>query len=85
MALILLRRIISTSYDDFWPAVGKEVQEQFYQQVLERATNEQEVVLKKRLTDLLSELARNTISKNFYYLLSEWQSFHLHFFREKMK
>ncbi|KAI1730971.1 HEAT-like repeat domain-containing protein [Ditylenchus destructor] len=62
MSLVLLRRILSSSYDEFWGAVGKENKEQFHTQVLKSVGTETEPILKKRLTDILAELARNTIN-----------------------
>lgn len=66
MSLVLLRRVLSSSYDEFWTAVGREFQEQFHERILKCVTTEREVILKKRLTDVLAELARNTIS-NYYF------------------
>uniref|UniRef100_A0A915D2E4 TOG domain-containing protein n=1 Tax=Ditylenchus dipsaci TaxID=166011 RepID=A0A915D2E4_9BILA len=62
LALVLLRRIFSSSYEEFWTEVGADSKEQFHSQVLKCMGTETEPILKKRLTDVLAEMARNTIN-----------------------
>lgn len=60
LALVLLRRLISNSYEEFF----KETQIQkdhFHSEFLRCISTEMQPILRKRLTDLLAELARNTI------------------------
>lgn len=61
MCLVLLRRILSSNWDDLWPAWGKETQEQFCEQLLKSASEEQSAMLRKRLADVIAEVARSTI------------------------
>ena len=60
MALVLLRRLIAASYEDFFK--DHQVQkDQFHAEFLRCMSTETQQILRKRLTDLLAELARNTI------------------------
>lgn len=68
MCLVLLRRILSSNYNKFWESVGPEAREQFHERILKCVTTETVVILKKRLTDVLAELARNTISNKLFFL-----------------
>ncbi|VDO18297.1 unnamed protein product, partial [Brugia timori] len=61
LCLVLMRRILSNRWDELWPAWSKENQQQFCEQLLKSATEEQNAVLRKRLTDVIAEVARSTI------------------------
>lgn len=61
LCLVLMRRILSNQWDDVWPVWSVENQQQFCEQILKSATEEQNVVLRKRLTDVIAEVARSTI------------------------
>lgn len=56
-----MRRILSNKWDELWPAWSEENQQQFCEQLLKSATEEQNAVLRKRLTDVIAEVARSTI------------------------
>lgn len=66
MALVLLRRIITSNAQELWTAVGPEGKIQFHAQVLKCIEAEKDKILKKRLIDVIAELARHTISSFFY-------------------
>ncbi|VDK72111.1 unnamed protein product [Litomosoides sigmodontis] len=61
LCLVLMRRILSNQWDELWPAWSVENQRQFCEQLLKSATEEQNAVLRKRLTDVIAEVARSTI------------------------
>lgn len=61
MCLVLLRRLMASEWDDLWPAWGKENQEPFCEQLLKCASEEQNPLLRKRLADVIAEVARCTI------------------------
>lgn len=61
MCLVLLRRILSSTWDELWPAWSKETQEQFCEQLLKSASEEENAMLRKRLADVIAEVARSTI------------------------
>lgn len=61
MSLVLLRRLMSEKWDELWPAWGKDIQEQVCEQVLKLAGSEQNASLRKRLADVIAEIARGTI------------------------
>lgn len=63
MSLVLLRRILSNEFEEFWQAVGTGQQAQFYEQLLKCTTEERDGGLRKKLGDVVAEIARNTISK----------------------
>lgn len=60
MALVLMRRLLSSSYDEFFAETGIH-KDQFHVEFLRCLNAETNQELRKRLTDLLAELARNTI------------------------
>jgi hypothetical protein len=62
MALVLLRRILANSYEEFLQVLSKEEKEQFHTGLLNCIRTEDGPILKKRVTDVLAEAARNTIS-----------------------
>lgn len=68
MALVLLRRILSNDYEELWKSFGPNlasVQATFFEQLLRSATDEQNPILRKRLADVVAEVARNTIGVPF--------------------
>lgn len=64
-----MRRILSNHWDELWPAWSVENQRQFCEQLLKAATEEQNAVLRKRLTDVIAEVARSTIGSLFYLFI----------------
>jgi hypothetical protein len=60
---LLFRRILSADYKEFWQAVGEESKPMFYERFITFVTHEEAPVLRKRLSDIIAEIARNTISK----------------------
>jgi len=64
MALVLLRRLVASSYEEFFR--DSQIQkDHFHSEFIRYLSAEQQPVLKKRLTDILAELARNTIGLFF--------------------
>ncbi|VDN60043.1 unnamed protein product [Dracunculus medinensis] len=61
MCLILLRRLLSKDWDEVWPIWGEENQKGFCEQLLKLATEETHSVLRKRLCDVIAEVARASI------------------------
>lgn len=60
MALVLLRRLVASSYEEFFR--DSQIQkDHFHSEFIRYLSAEQQPILKKRLTDILAELARNTI------------------------
>ncbi|KAI6241894.1 Importin-5 [Aphelenchoides fujianensis] len=62
-ALLLFRRLLSADYEEFWNAVGHEAKAHFYEQFIAYASQEEVPVLRKRLADVIAEIARNTINE----------------------
>lgn len=63
MALVLFRRLLSADYKELWQAVGEEAKPEFFQRFIQFLTEEKVPILRKRLTDIVAEVARNTISE----------------------
>lgn len=60
---MLFRRVLSSDYEAFWQAVGAESKATFYERFIQFVSQEETPILRKRLTDIIAEIARNTISK----------------------
>jgi hypothetical protein len=52
---------MSNDWSELWPIWGKGVQVEFCEQILKATGEETESILRKRLTDVIAEVARNTI------------------------
>lgn len=61
MCLVLLRRLLTQEWENLWKEWGKEVQDQFCDQLLKCGAQEPTPLLRKRLADVIAEVARNTI------------------------
>ncbi|KAI6211224.1 Importin-5 [Aphelenchoides besseyi] len=61
-SLLLFRRLLSSDYEAFWNSVGNESKSTFCEQFIAFATHEEVPVLRKRLADIIAEIARNTIN-----------------------
>uniref|UniRef100_A0A914UJU1 TOG domain-containing protein n=1 Tax=Plectus sambesii TaxID=2011161 RepID=A0A914UJU1_9BILA len=63
MCLVLLRRLLTQEWENLWREWGKEVQDQFCDQLLKCGAQEPTALLRKRLADVIAEVARNTIDE----------------------
>lgn len=79
MCLILLRRLLSKDWDEVWPIWGEENQKGFCEQLLKLATEETHSVLRKRLCDVIAEVARASIGI-LYFSFFVYGIFYLSFF-----
>ncbi|VDN02262.1 unnamed protein product [Thelazia callipaeda] len=61
LSLVLMRRLLYNKWSELSSAWSKENREQFCDQLLKLATEEQNHVLRKRVIDVIAELARSTI------------------------
>ncbi|TKR81972.1 hypothetical protein L596_015761 [Steinernema carpocapsae] len=64
MCLVYLRRIISSEYEELWQQLGTQESEAFCIKIIESSMHEKQPVLRKRLADVVAEIARNTIDDN---------------------
>lgn len=64
MAALLLRRLIIGSFDEFYPTLPPEVQTGLKEQLLLSVQEEQNDVVRRKLCDVVAELARSFIGKN---------------------
>lgn len=68
--MVLLRRALSSHWDEIWGAWDEETREQFCNQLLKSAAEEKTPLLRKRLADVIAEVARYTlgnITGSFYF------------------
>lgn len=63
-ALVLLRRLLSNSWEEVWPALGPEAQTGIKEQLLLRLRREESEQMRKRLADVVAEVARNLLDEN---------------------
>ncbi|GMT32852.1 hypothetical protein PFISCL1PPCAC_24149 [Pristionchus fissidentatus] len=64
LALVLLRRLLSSSWEEIVPHWGNENLAQFCNELISAAQTEASENVRKKLTDLISEVARNRIDDN---------------------
>ena len=66
MAAVLLRRLYTTDFDDYWPEIDVEMQNRIKQEMLMGVQREQEDGVRKKMCDAMAEFARNMLGKGFY-------------------
>ena len=67
MAAVLLRRLLSSSFEDLWKVLPAEAQTEVKVQLLVMIQEEQDAVVRRRICDCASEFARNMLGK-----ISNW-------------
>ncbi|XP_014663943.1 PREDICTED: importin-5-like [Priapulus caudatus] len=63
MAALLLRRLIIGSFDEFYPTLAPEIQAGMKEQLLLAVHEEQNDVVRKKVCDVVAELARSFIDE----------------------
>jgi len=63
MAAVLLRRIYTSSFEEFWPLFPPEAQAQLKERTLLSIQNEQDGVLRKKICEAAAEFARNLLDE----------------------
>ncbi|CAD5228158.1 unnamed protein product [Bursaphelenchus okinawaensis] len=64
MSLVLFRRLLSADYNELIHAIGEAGKQEFFQKFIDFITQEQAPILRKRLTDIVAEISRNTINED---------------------
>uniref|UniRef100_A0A0N5AHD8 Importin N-terminal domain-containing protein n=1 Tax=Syphacia muris TaxID=451379 RepID=A0A0N5AHD8_9BILA len=64
LCMVLLRRALSSYWEEIWVAWDEKTREQFCNQLLKSAAEEQDSLLRKRLADVIAEVARYTVDEN---------------------
>lgn len=78
MALVLLRRLLSNEWEELWKSWAPEVQSGFRNELLAVCQIETNETLRKRLCDLIAEVARNHLGFRIKHLIKKpffFQSF----------
>ena len=63
MAAVLLRRLYTTTFEEFWPHFNQELQAKVKQEMLISIQEETQAVLQRKMCDVTAEFARNMIGK----------------------
>ena len=66
MAAVLLRRVFTTSFDDFWPTVDAETGASLKQQMLVCIQEETSPPIRRKMCEATAEFARNMLGKLRY-------------------
>ena len=64
MAAVLLRRLFTNTFEDFWPGLGAEVHGVVKQELLLAVQNDAVDSVRRKICDALAELARNLFDEN---------------------
>lgn len=66
MGCILLRRLLSSNFDEIWPSFPLEMQEGLKRELMLAVREETEQAIRKKVCDVIAELARNMIGTGFF-------------------
>jgi len=75
MAAVLLRRLFTTTFDDFWPQLTPEAQASLKQELLMLVQEEKSPELSKKIAECLAEFSKNMLGKLFcswWCLIPAW-------------
>ncbi len=75
LAAVMLRRTIANEWDDFFPKVAAEQQAQFKADLLVMLQAEQSKNVRKKVADLVAEVARNLVDEDGNNLWPEFLTF----------
>lgn len=63
MAAVLLRRLLSSSFEEVYPSLPSDVQDAIKSELLLVIQLESQSSMRKKICDIVAELARNLIGK----------------------
>ncbi len=61
MGAVLLRRLYTSTFEEFWPEFPPELQAQVKQEMLVSVQQEENAIVRRKLCDCAAEFARNMI------------------------
>jgi len=64
LSLVLLRRLISTSIEEHWNSLSEDKKSALKQELLVAVQHESDSNIRKKISDVIAELARFLIGKN---------------------
>lgn len=67
MAAVLLRRLLSSSFEEIYPGLTVEMQTVIKTELLTGIQHETSPTIRKKICDIAAELSRNLIGDYFYY------------------
>jgi hypothetical protein len=63
MAAVLLRRLYTSSFEEFWPQFSPDVQNSIKEEMLRCVQQETNASLRKKVCECTAELARNMLGR----------------------
>ena len=63
MAAVLLRRLYTSNFEEFWPQFPMEAQSQLKVQMINSIQKETNPTIRKKICECVSEFARNLLGK----------------------
>lgn len=75
LAAVMLRRLISTDFEEFYPKLAPDQQAQFKQNLLMALPEEPNKTVRKKMADLVAEVARNLMDDDGNNLWPEFLKF----------
>ena len=76
MAAVLLRRLFTSTFEEFWPEVAPDLQQQVKDEMLRAVQQEENALVRKKICDATAELARNMLGR--MWILCLWVIAGLH-------
>lgn len=70
MSAVLFRRQIFSSFEKFWPELPNDIQERWKGELLTAVQKEPVPMVRRRICDVIAELARNLIGKLYSIIQS---------------
>ena len=67
MAAVLLRRLFTSTFEEFWPDFPPELQAQIREQMLVSVQQEENAIIRKKICECTAEFARNMIGEFVIY------------------
>lgn len=72
MAAVLLRRLLSSSFEEIYPGLTLEMQTAIKTELLSGIQQETSPTIRKKICDIAAELSRNLIGDLFFFTLFWW-------------
>ncbi len=75
LALVMLRRLISTSVEENWSGLDDQIKTTLKAELLNAVQQEAEQSIRKKITDVIAELARFLIGNTLYNFILDIENF----------
>ena len=61
MSAVLLRRLFTSTFEDFWPQFPPEAQQSLKQELLQLMEHEQDPAIRKKIAEATAEFSKNML------------------------